>query len=64
MYSETWPISGTTHDGSAYPLPMSAHHIPGPRLHPRATHYSEPRWRPTPREAGRRWLRSRRAEGR
>ncbi len=28
-YSETWPTSGTTHDGSAYPLPPSAHHIPG-----------------------------------
>lgn len=28
-YSETWPTSGTTHDGSAYPLPQSAHHIPG-----------------------------------
>lgn len=27
-YSETWPTSGTTHDGSAYPLPPSAHHIP------------------------------------
>lgn len=23
-YSETWPTSGTTHDGSAYPLPTSA----------------------------------------
>lgn len=28
-YSETWPTSGTTHDGSAYPLPLSAHRIPG-----------------------------------
>ena len=28
-YSETWPTSGTTHDGSAYPLPQLAHHIPG-----------------------------------
>lgn len=28
-YSETWPTSGTTHDGSAYPLPQSAHRIPG-----------------------------------
>lgn len=28
-YSETWPTSGTTHDGLAYPLPQSAHHIPG-----------------------------------
>lgn len=27
-YSETWPTSGTTHGGSAYPLPQSAHHIP------------------------------------
>lgn len=27
-YSETWPTSGTTHDGLAYPLPQSAHHIP------------------------------------
>lgn len=27
-YSETWPTSGTTHDGSAYPLPRSAHPIP------------------------------------
>ncbi len=27
-YSETWPTSGTTHNGSAYPLPQSAHHIP------------------------------------
>lgn len=24
-YSETWPTSGTTRDGSAYPLPSSAH---------------------------------------
>ncbi len=28
-YSETWPTSGTTHDGSAYPLPTLAHHIQG-----------------------------------
>lgn len=28
-YSETWPTSGTTHDGSAYPLPTSALHTPG-----------------------------------
>lgn len=28
-YSETWPTSGTTKAGSAYPLPLSAHHIPG-----------------------------------
>lgn len=28
-YSETWPTSGTTHDGSAYPLPSSALLIPG-----------------------------------
>jgi len=28
-YSETWPTSGMTHDGSAYPLPQSAHRIPG-----------------------------------
>jgi len=28
-YSETWPTSGTTRDGSAFPLPQSAHHIPG-----------------------------------
>ena len=28
-YSETWPTSGTTHDGSAYPLPQSGHHTPG-----------------------------------
>lgn len=28
-YSETWPTSGTTHDGSAFPLPLSAHRIPG-----------------------------------
>ncbi len=28
-YSETWPTSGTTHDGSAYPLPPSVHRIPG-----------------------------------
>lgn len=28
-YSETWRTSGTTHDGSAYPLPQLAHHIPG-----------------------------------
>ena len=27
-YSETWPTSGTTHAGSAYPLPQSAHRIP------------------------------------
>lgn len=27
-YSETWPTSGTTQGGSAYPLPPSAHHIP------------------------------------
>lgn len=26
-YSETWPTSGTTRGGSAYPLPQSAHHI-------------------------------------
>jgi hypothetical protein len=25
-YSETWPTSGMTRDGSAYPLPQSAHH--------------------------------------
>ncbi|GAA2178468.1 hypothetical protein GCM10009785_01150 [Brooklawnia cerclae] len=28
-YSETWPTSGTTHDGSAYPLPPPAHRTPG-----------------------------------
>ncbi|WP_238560303.1 hypothetical protein [Leucobacter sp. UCD-THU] len=28
-YSETWPTSGMTHDGSAYPLPSSALRIPG-----------------------------------
>ena len=28
-YSETWPTSGTTQGGSAYPLPPSAHRIPG-----------------------------------
>lgn len=28
-YSETWPTSGMTHDGSAYPLRRSAHLIPG-----------------------------------
>lgn len=28
-YSETWPTSGTTHDGSAYPLPQSVLPIPG-----------------------------------
>ena len=28
-YSETWPTFGTTRDGSAYPLPPSAHRIPG-----------------------------------
>jgi len=28
-YSETWPTSGTTHDGSAYPLPSPAHRTPG-----------------------------------
>jgi hypothetical protein len=33
-YSETWPTSGTTHDGSAYPLPQSVHHIPGSVLSP------------------------------
>ena len=27
-YSETWPTSGMTHDGSAYPLPQSAHPTP------------------------------------
>lgn len=27
-YSETWPTSGTTHGGSAYPLPRSALPIP------------------------------------
>lgn len=27
-YSETWPTSGMTHDGSAYPLPQSEHRIP------------------------------------
>lgn len=27
-YSETWPTSGTTHDGSAYQLPPSVHRIP------------------------------------
>lgn len=26
-YSETWPTSGMTHDGSAYPLPQSAPRI-------------------------------------
>jgi hypothetical protein len=26
-YSETWPASGMARDGSAYPLPPSAHHI-------------------------------------
>lgn len=26
-YLETWPTSGMTHDGSAYPLPSSAHRI-------------------------------------
>ncbi len=28
-YSETWPTSGMTCDGSAYPLPLSAHPIRG-----------------------------------
>lgn len=28
-YSETWPTSGMTHDGSAYPLPSSVRPIPG-----------------------------------
>lgn len=28
-YSGTWPTSGMTHDGSAYPLPQSAHPILG-----------------------------------
>jgi hypothetical protein len=28
-YLETWPTSGTTHDGSAYPLPASVLHTPG-----------------------------------
>ena len=28
-YSETWPTSGRTRAGSAYPLPSSAHRIPG-----------------------------------
>lgn len=28
-YSETWPTSGTTQGGSAYPLPPSGHRIPG-----------------------------------
>ena len=28
-YSETWPTSGTTHDGSAFPLPTSALRTPG-----------------------------------
>lgn len=28
-YSETWPTSGTTRGGSAYPLPLSVHRIPG-----------------------------------
>lgn len=27
-YLETWPTSGTTHDGSAYALPPLAHRIP------------------------------------
>ena len=27
-FSETWPTSGWMHDGSGYPLPPSAHHIP------------------------------------
>jgi hypothetical protein len=28
-YSETWPTSGMTHDGSAYPRPWLAHRITG-----------------------------------
>lgn len=28
-FSETWPISGMTRNGSAYPLPLSAFHTPG-----------------------------------
>ena len=28
-YSETWPTSGMTRNGSVYPLPRSAHRIPG-----------------------------------
>lgn len=28
-YSETWPTSGTTRAGSAYPLPLSVLRIPG-----------------------------------
>lgn len=28
-YSETWPTSGITRDGSAYPLPQSEHRIHG-----------------------------------
>lgn len=33
-YSETWPTSGTTLAGSAYPLPPSAHPIPGSESSP------------------------------
>ena len=28
QFSETWPTSGMTRNGSVYPLPPSAHHIP------------------------------------
>ncbi len=28
-FSETWPTSGWMRNGSGYPLPPSAHHIPG-----------------------------------
>ena len=28
MFSETWPTSGTTRNGSVYPLPPSAHPTP------------------------------------
>lgn len=28
QFSETWPTSGMTRNGSVYPLPQSAHHTP------------------------------------
>lgn len=57
QFSEIWPTSGWMHDGSAYPLPSSAHPSPLSRLHPGLPpgHCSEPLW-PRTRRAGARPL--------
>lgn len=50
-------------NGSAYPLPQSAHRIPVSASSSSQARYFEPHWPRTPPEAARRWRRSRRGAG-